>query len=486
MPVTVIDTNFTTITATQSDEFFIIEEGVQGTATGTDHGVDFTGFSVNALRLGGTLTVEDGDGVSTDAVSAFADVRVKSTGGVETTGGVGVRLQGQYSRFVNRGEVHSEETTSLYLQGNFSQATNKGLLKSTGGLASGALITGDFVSFSNTGDVKGEEAGVQVSAGAAVGIVNDGLIKGLGSLSKGLFTLGTSSVLVENSGTIKGETGIFATGLRIRVMNDGLIKGTGGTAFFATSTPAEIVNSGTFDGDVQLGSADDTFIVEKGGEVLGDLLGGDGADFFDLHKADDVAYGEAGDDEIHGGKGTDEIYGGDDDDTLYGDKGADLVEGEAGEDTIWGGKGDDELLGGDDNDNIYAQEGDDVLRGGADDDGLYGGEGDDKLYGGDGVDKLHGEEGDDKLWGDDGDDFFIWYPWYDGDDIVKDFVQGEDKITLYFTSTTTEIDDFFANDITSSGGDAIVDLTGALGGNAIITVKGMAGALLETDFIIGS
>jgi Ca2+-binding RTX toxin-like protein len=125
--------------------------------------------------------------------------------------------------------------------------------------------------------------------------------------------------------------------------------------------------------------------------------------------ADDLITGTDGDDTINGGDGCDVIMTGDGADTVTGGAGDDTLMGRAGDDILHGDAGADMLLGGAGNDEIYGGSGQDILRGGEGDDIISGGAGDDVLY------------------GDAGADEFIFDS---GTDVIADFIQGEDHITL--------------------------------------------------------
>ena len=218
----------------------------------------------------------------------------------------------------------------------------------------------------------------------------------------------------------------------------------------------------------------------------------------------DWIYGDDGRDVIYGGGGNDSVSAGEGDDTVYGGEGNDWLGGDAGSDTLDGGEGDDWLEG----DWLEADAGDDTLSGGEGDDVLVGGEGDDTLDGGDGDDLLVGDRradrtaevaapggddllrggagddvinggsGDDTLYGGDGADVFL-FETYDGNDVIGDFVAGEDLIHLggSFGGTTFEWDESM---ITADGDDAVFQ-PGF--GNTIRIENVDAADLDETDFL---
>jgi Ca2+-binding RTX toxin-like protein len=178
------------------------------------------------------------------------------------------------------------------------------------------------------------------------------------------------------------------------------------------------------------GLGDDTL---SGGSGADRLEGGEGLDLasYALSRAlrvdlaqPGLSTGEALGDQFDGIEG---LLGGTGNDTLLGDSqanlligggGADVQDGRAGNDTLAGGIGSDTLAGG---------EGNDLLDGGTSNDRLDGGAGDDLLTGGDGNDLLDGGAGNDVLTGGLGVDTFVFIG---GADLVTDFRDGQDKITL--------------------------------------------------------
>ena len=79
---------------------------------------------------------------------------------------------------------------------------------------------------------------------------------------------------------------------------------------------------------------------------------------------------------------------------------------------------------------------DNTITGGTGKDVIKGGDGSDSIFGGTGNDKLYGEEGEDTLWGGAGNDTLIGgedddlFVYTGGKDLIYDYVEGEDKISL--------------------------------------------------------
>jgi Ca2+-binding RTX toxin-like protein/DUF971 family protein/acetolactate synthase small subunit len=261
-----------------------------------------------------------------------------------------------------------------------------------------------------------------------------------------------------------------------------------------------------------------------------EVFGGSGNDLIYGHEDPDQLFGNEGEDVIYGGDGDDQIEGGSSDDEIYGEWGNDLIYGDSktgeldsdgndsidagsgddqvwgrgGDDTIYGGSGDDVLRGGSgndvirggyDNDYIVGQSGNDILSGDSGDDIIYGdretgdnsddgndilwgGLGNDELYGRGGDDYLIGQSGSDILWGGEGADVFVLAEYNNegSKDIIKDYVDGTDKIGLIsidFDSLTISQD---ANTVDTNIADA--------DGNIIAVLEGvMATDIDEGDFV---
>lgn len=168
-----------------------------------------------------------------------------------------------------------------------------------------------------------------------------------------------------------------------------------------------------------------------------DNLTGDGRrDIVSTGDGNDTVQGQGGDDSIRGEAGADDLRGGANDDVLRGNKGMDTLDGGDGDDQVFGGRGADMVLGGDGDDILLGRGGRDTLSGNAGDDTLQGNRGDDVLEGGDGADTFSFKRND-------------------GDDIILDFTDGEDRIEI------------------RNGADSLGDLgIVAAGANVIISLKG--------------
>jgi Ca2+-binding RTX toxin-like protein len=124
---------------------------------------------------------------------------------------------------------------------------------------------------------------------------------------------------------------------------------------------------------------------------------------------------------IVGSDYSDTMLGGDDRDAFSGGRGADGLQGRGGDDWLLGGQGDDRLIGG---------EGKDQLRGGADADELVGG-------------NAGSTAGDGER------DTFVFEQRANGDDVIRDFEVGTDRIAFQMTDSGNA-----ALEVLSADGDA--------------------------------
>ncbi len=167
-------------------------------------------------------------------------------------------------------------------------------------------------------------------------------------------------------------------------------------------------------------------------------------------------------------------------DELSGTEGDDCISGEGGLDKIYGKGGNDKLFGGDDGDTLRGGAGRDKLYGGSGADYMYGGTESDFLRGGDGDDYLMGVTGNDTLRGDAGADRFVFVNNHFGNDTIKDFEDGIDK--LDFEGMSLIFDKDFK--IEDKNGNAVVTVTKDDLPFGTITLEGIsASQLTEADFL---
>lgn len=204
-----------------------------------------------------------------------------------------------------------------------------------------------------------------------------------------------------------------------------------------------LTNTGSIQGDVNLGAGADTY-TGVSGTVTGMVSGGDGNDSLQGGAAFDYLQGNAGDDTVDGGGGHDWLLGG---------RGADVLS---------GGQGDNIVYGNLDNDWLAGSGGNDLVR---------GGQGADTLSGGDGADWLSGDKGDDIVFGGAGADVFNSFA-DAGVDRVKDFSRVEGDSVRLDPGTTYAV--------RQEGADVIVDFGG---GNQMV-LENVQFASLSSGWIV--
>ena len=182
---------------------------------------------------------------------------------------------------------------------------------------------------------------------------------------------------------------------------------------------------------------DDKLVGDTGANLIEGGDGNDvvrnlgGNDTVNSGFGDDNVFGNVGDETIDLGDGNDSartrggndfILLGDGDDTVTAGGGDDIADGSAGDDRFFMGSGNDSAFGG---------FGIDTLNGGFGADVLDGGPGDDLVRGDAGVDHLNGNSGNDLLNGGANADTFWFFDIQSmGQDRIKDFEDGLDKINL--------------------------------------------------------
>lgn len=397
-----------------------------------------TGDVFNAGIIGGNVEfnlfnpVLTLTGSLTNTHQILGQVTTEQTGIIENSGTITGGI------FHNAGNFDLKNTglvDGLYVSASFATVENGGTL--TGSI----VVSGDSgIDFSNAGSMGGAE----IFGMGATQFSNSGTVEGFLAIDGIMSTvLNTGQIL--GDAFVGNEKAFDGTRATTSFDNFGLITGD------ATMQDAggSVYNDGTIGVDVLLsntGTSGETFRMGDTGSVGGSVFGLDGDDF--------LFGGQFGDDELRGGTGIDQIYG------------------QAGDDEISGGSWSDMLSGG---------TGEDILLGGGGADRIFGGNGNDELDGGGQGDTLAGGRGDDILTGGGGADTFV-FGRMAGNDVITDFGNGADNIDLSAYGLNGG-DVTAAGDISAAGTAAVVDLT-LLGGRGEIIVTGMAGTLVEGDFIL--
>jgi len=276
----------------------------------------------------------------------------------------------------------------------------------------------DGLDLFNSNSINGEVYGVLANADGTV-IRN---VAGAQIISEGaaIGLSGEGTAIIRNAGLLKGQ----------QVVSDG-------------DGDTTIINTGKMLGNAQLGAGDDVFNT-RNGKFDGVVNGGDGDDLYVISKSNTQieelpAFGY---DTV---KSTVSFTLGDnlEDLTLLGAKNANAT-GNEGSNVLRGNRGDN------------------ILNGMGGNDYLIGGKGDDTLFGGAGQDMFDFRKGT-------------------GDDVVEDFVNGEDVIFTPFANDGPEIADLIANHASEKGGGVLITY-----GQDSLFLKGMTLEQLdESDFFSG-
>ena len=185
--------------------------------------------------------------------------------------------------------------------------------------------------------------------------------------------------------------------------------------------------SGTAYADsISAGNGNDVIIASAGADYIDGGDGSDTADYrygialvLDLSDGNPEGGAAAGDTFVNVERfwgslfASDTMIGDDNANIFYGFNEDDFLDGRGGTDLLYGGSGNDTILGGDGEDSIFGDAGNDVINGG---------------------------RGKDVLWGGDGADKFVFSDTVIGDDQIRDFQKGVDKIQLDFDGVTQASD----------------------------------------------
>lgn len=289
--------------------------------------------------------------------------------------------------------------------------------------------------------------------------------------------INSDEVQVVNDGKVQGDYGIWSNNAATSIVNSGKVIGELFGVHFSNPDNALVnhgsVKSGANGTGVDMQGADGNLL--NYGKIVGGLfgvemvaVGGDLSNFgtISAKNSTDAVVGDSNVQDIYN-KGTIDgnvtLFAGND---SYDGRSAGIVTG-----SVFGGDGNDELRGGSKTDRLFGENNNDTLS---------GRNGNDKLDGGAGFDIIAGGKGNDKLWGGTSADDFV-FSGNAGDDVIKDWEDGSDDLDLsaYGITNTTK---FISKAVSSSGGDAYVDLSFA-GRDGVIKIADAGGDIDFFDFI---
>lgn len=387
---------------------------------------DAYGFSCGSwspdIRNDGTWTVR----ASAHAVGVLTwdpDFLITNNGTFVVEGGSAVGLQLQNSgTFINTGSFTVHSSGSSVSYG--VQYTYHNIAFNN----SGSLIVTD--------EVADESVAVSFESNLSIDppLINSGLIQ-----ADIAFKGAHATIRNEGTGIIDGK--IVLSGGGNSVINNGeiladVILGDGANVYDG--------RTGHIDGTVYGGIGDDTIL---GGAENNKFYGTPGAS--SGQDGDHTLFGYGGDDSLFGGRGNDTIDGGDGNDLLSPDYGENTVNGGIGKDTVsyesslvgvrvnlgltgaqdtrWGLDtlvSTENVIGSDFKDVLTGDSGANRLMGGRNRDTLRGGDGSDVLFGGDGPDRLVGGRGADTLRGEAGKDAYVYTSGSESSGKAHDLISG--------------------------------------------------------------
>jgi hypothetical protein len=226
------------------------------------------------------------------------------------------------SRLENRGTISAKQATVLFLDANGMAPDGSSALNAAGAIIASEVGTAfgclgvDGVVVDNRGSISGGGSGMHFHESTNVQLINSGTI--FGKLA-GVTIASTDGAAVTNSGSISSQQyGLWVldgAGFRAKVTNSGSLSGNVASILVENGDKLLLNNSGTLGGDILCRSAGQKDKIVNSGTINGEVFLGSGNDTFN---------GKGGKaDAIHGGAGNDRIIGGIDSETFTGGAGRD-------------------------------------------------------------------------------------------------------------------------------------------------------------------
>lgn len=352
---------------------------VMGTLV-TTVGLSFTGTdSVIQIAAGGSF-------VGTNQVSGNAGINLAASrghtlvndGSIVATTSIGVLMQGG-NEAINNGTISGSSAVFMGLFGGSGDSL----------INSGRIFANSFDDASNNtryNNAVYSEGGntlvTNLASGILAAVSTEGAGVRFGEVAGGSILRNFGEITSQQDYGVNLST-VYSGQLLIRVLNWGTITGFDGSYSGSVNTDI-LINRGLMDGDVDMGTGNDTF-DNRGGYVSGTILGGAGDDRFIMNalEAEEIIGGlnldsvdfrfgpavilaldgsfdsggaaaldtiseveriigsRAGNDRIRGDGLNNQLIGLGGNDRLDGAAGADLIQGGSGTDTLTGGLGND-------------------------------------------------------------------------------------------------------------------------------------------------
>ena len=341
--------------------------------------------------------------VAVEAGLTNTGLLTQSSGSIlNVSSGSGYITSGQIA-LIDSSSGSASSTSTVFSTGG--TITNGGIITSTSG--------GETIDFTSGTETSKGTIGGTVTVTPVIPVVQGSLT----ITNTGTITNNTSDVAIEIDESMGCDVTVYNYG---KIMSDD-------KAISFDGGYGKVINAAVIEGDVSVDASHEGDYVINIGDVDSIEIVSDQGYNTEL-KTGEVFGVIKGDTNFVQGN-----IGSKDDDIIEADGAAQNIFGLDGDDWIFAFGGDDVIYAGEGDDVISAGSGDDKIVGGEGNDFISGGEGDDLLIGGNGHDNIISGEGSDIILGGFGSDIFIFgeSDSHTGSvDIVLDFEQGEDKISL--------------------------------------------------------
>ncbi|MEO9229764.1 MAG: autotransporter domain-containing protein [Devosia sp.] len=257
--VSITNAGGATITGVQNSAILIGDSGSLSSPNAANLGTFTNGGTITAgnrsfdaaLNVGGNVGTFTNNGAMTATLYDTVYIHGNLTG-----------------TFTNNGTITAHTDETVRVQGTAATFLNNGTITNTDGAA--AVFLNNITSFTNNHTMQGSDLGVRVS-GTATSFINNDTITATGTSATdtAVNIRGTGASTVNNTGTIKGGSGLIfeTTAGGSSVTNSGTIEGTAGTAIALTpnNDSLTLMTGSTTTGLVDGGAGTDTLTLDGNG-----------------------------------------------------------------------------------------------------------------------------------------------------------------------------------------------------------------------------